>query len=253
MLLNEKNAFKAKKLKGNNNMEWIIIVISLITIILLKIGLNVHFNDIKKIKSIGTDKKLKEIADKFPSNREICEEILKKLDNKDIKIEESPDTKSSFYIVMGNKIIIANIKDTFTRIQTIAHECLHSIQNRRILLFNFIFSNIYLLFFILSIILIVFNIGNNLVYIHIYVGLSIIYFAVRMYLENEAMSKAIYVAKDYMQDYKSLHEEISNKDIETLLKNFDEMNKIGIPLTNFYLAFGIMVKIIILAILAILF
>ena len=126
-----------KKLEGNNDMEWIIIVISLVTIILLKIGLNVHFNDIKKIKNIGEDKELKKIADKFPENKEICEEILKKLNNKNIKIEESSDTKSSFYIVIGNKIVIANIKDTFSRIQTSAHECLHSIQNRNILLFNF--------------------------------------------------------------------------------------------------------------------
>ena len=35
---------------------------------------------------------------------------------------------------------IANINKTCTRIQTIAHECVHSIQNRKLLMFNFIFS-----------------------------------------------------------------------------------------------------------------
>lgn len=232
-------------------MEWIIIVISLVTIILLKIGLNVHFNDIKKIKNIGEDKELKKIADKFPENKEICEEILKKLNNKNIKIEESSDTKSSFYIVMGNKIIIANIKDTFSRIQTIAHECLHSIQNRNILLFNFWFSNIYLLFFLISIFLIIFNVGNSLIYIESFVGISIIYFSVRNYLENEAMNKAIFVAENYMKEYKKEKLEISDEDIKKLMENFNEINKIGIPLTNFSLISGALIKIILLCVLSI--
>lgn len=232
-------------------MEWIIIVISLVTIILLKIGLNVHFNDIKKIKNIGEDKELKKIADKFPENKEICEEILKKLNNKNIKIEESSDTKSSFYIVIGNKIVIANIKDTFSRIQTIAHECLHSIQNRNILLFNFWFSNIYLLYFLISILLIIFNVGNSLIYIESFTGIAIIYFSIRNYLENEAMNKAIFVAENYMKEYKKEKLEISDEDIKKLMENFNEINKIGIPLTNFSLISGALIKIILLCVLSI--
>ena len=38
---------------------------------------------------------------------------------------------ASLYIVATNTILISNIKDTFTRVQTIAHECLHSIQNKK--------------------------------------------------------------------------------------------------------------------------
>ena len=183
-------------------MEYIvIIIISIITIILLKIGLNVRLKDVKKIKEIGYDKKLKEVSDKFPENKEICEDILKKLKNENVQIEENKESKVSLYIAATNKIIIANIKDTFTRIQTIAHECLHSIQNRRILLFNFAFSNILLLYFIVALALILLNIGNSLIYILVFIFMSIIQYAVRSYLENEAMSKAIYVAKDYMEEY----------------------------------------------------
>ena len=66
----------------DDKMEYIvIIIISIITIILLKIGLNVRLKDVKKIKEIGYDKKIKEVADKFPENKEICEDILKKLKN----------------------------------------------------------------------------------------------------------------------------------------------------------------------------
>ena len=117
-------------------MDIVIIIVNIVAIILLKIGLNIHFKDVQKIKEIGYDKELNKIGNKFPTNIEICKNILEKLNNKDVKIEEDKDSKTSLYIAISNKIIIADIQDTFTRIQTIAHECLHSVQNRKILLFN---------------------------------------------------------------------------------------------------------------------
>lgn len=232
-------------------MEYlIIIVISIITIILLKIGLNVHIKDLKKVKEIGYDKNLNNIANKFPENKEICEKILKKLGNNNVKIEEANDSKTSLYIAVSNKIIIANMKDTFARIQTIAHECLHSVQNRAILIFNFIFSNIFLIYFIASIFLIFFDVGNSLNYIMIYIFAGLIYCIIRGYLENEAMSKAMYVAKEYMQEYGNENNNISDKEINLLVENFEKINRIGIPLTNFSLTMGVILKIIILSILA---
>ena len=65
-----------------------------ISIILLKIGLNIHIKDIKKIKEIGYDKELNKIASKFPDNKEICTEILEKLDNKKVQVEEESDSKN---------------------------------------------------------------------------------------------------------------------------------------------------------------
>ena len=232
-------------------MEYIVIIItSIIAIIALKIGFNIHIKDIKKIKEIGYDKELNKIGDKFPENKEICEKVLEKLENKNVIIEEMQESKTSLYIAISNKIIIANIKDTFTRIQTIAHECLHSIQNRKILLFNFIFSNIYMLCFIIAILLILFNVGNSMLYIQIFTILSIIYCTVRMYLENEAMSRAMYVSKEYMQEFKAETNKVTDKEINTLVKQFDILNKMGIPLTNFYFVAINLGKIILLAILA---
>ena len=152
----------------------------------LKIGLNIHIKDIKKIKEIGYDKELNKIASKFPDNKEICTEILEKLDNKKVQVEEESDSKTSLYIAVSNKIIIANIKDTFTRIQTIAHECLHSVQNRTMLLFNFIFSNISLLYFLVAIFLVLFNVLDGFVFIQIYIGIGIISYAIKSYLETDA-------------------------------------------------------------------
>ena len=230
-------------------MEFVIIIICLITIVLLKVGLNAKIKDIKKIKKIGYDKTLNDIAKKFPTNKEICQDVLKMINNKNVKIEESKDSKTSLYIALTNKIIIADIEDTFSRIQTIAHECLHSIQNRRILMFNFIFSNIFLLYFLVATILILFNIGESLVYIEIFTMLTIIYCVVRCYLENEAMSKASYVAKEYMQNYAKKNN-IEQEDVNILFENFERLNKIGIPLTNFSIVTINIIKIIFLSIIA---
>lgn len=232
-------------------MEYIIIIIiSILAIVLLKIGLNIHIKDIKNIKELGYNKELNKIAGKFPENKEICRAILKTLKNEEVTIEETADSKTSLYIALTNKIIIANIKDTFTRIQTIAHECLHSIQNRRILLFNFAFSNFNILYFIVAIFLILFNIGNSMLYIVTWGILTLIYITVRGYLENEAMSKAPYVAKAYMQEYQKQNKNITEADINTLAENFETLNKIGIPFTNFYIVVISLVKMIFLCILA---
>ena len=211
-------------------MEYIIvIIISVITILLLKIGFNVKIKDVKKIKEIGTDKSLNEIANKFPENRQICEKILEKLGNKSVEIEENEETKTSLFLVMTNKIIIAKIKDSFTRIQTIAHECLHSVQSRRILLFNFVFSNLFLLSFIVFLVLILFKVGNAMNYIVAYTMLALIYLCIREYIETEAMGKAKYLAKEYMQEYSAENEDVTKQDIDVLVDNFENLNKIGIP------------------------
>lgn len=235
-------------------MEYIVIIIvSIITIVLLKVGLNIHIKDIKQVKEIGYDKNLNGIANKFPENKQICESILKELENSKVKIEENNETKTSLYLAVTDKIIIANMKDTFARIQTIAHECLHSVQSRKTLMFNFIFSNIFLLYFVASIPLIFFNAGNcKLIYLLIYIFMGLIYCTIRVYLENEAMSKAFYVAKDYMNSYKEKDEKISDNDVNTILKNLAVLNKTGIPLTNFWLVSGVLIKIILLSLLALL-
>ena len=128
-------------------MEFIIIsIISIILVVILKylFGYN-----IRKIKEIAENKELDEISKKYPSNIEICKEYLKKLNNQDVKIEENKNTEASLYIAITNKISIANISKSYTRIQTIAHECLHSIQDRKLLIFNFVFTNIYLIYFVI--------------------------------------------------------------------------------------------------------
>ena len=157
---------------------------------------------IKEIKESGHNEKFDEITAKFPNNKEICEDVLKILDNTKVKIKEeeaSNKKTTSLYVAISDTIFIGNIKDTYTRIQTVCHECLHSIQPRRLLLFNFIYSNIYILYFVTSCILTIVGVFKDTkLQIIILSILSFIYYAVRAYLENDAMIKARFLAKDYM-------------------------------------------------------
>ena len=228
-------------------MEFIIIAIIAIVFIIV-LGYLFDYN-MKKIKHlVDDDKDLDELAQKYPSNIELCKKYLKKLNNESVKIEEDKDSESSLYIAISNKILIANIAKSYTRIQTIAHECLHSVQDRKILIFNFIFSNIYLLFFVIICGLAIFKmIPNKMLFISIYLILSMVYYVVRVYLENDAMIKARYLAKEYMEEEKISTTEEINK----IVKGFDRINDLGIKVTNYKFFLNIMVKLLVFIIICI--
>lgn len=225
-------------------MEYLIIVLSCIVfLIILKFAWKIKIKDIKKLKEIGYSKELNEITNKLPENKEICKTILKKLNNETVNIKESENNTASFYLVLNNTILIANIKNTFTRVQTIAHECLHSVQNKRTLLFNFIYSNIYFIYFVVICILSILGIEKQgMLHIFILTMLGIIYYAIRSYLEMDAMTKARPLAKEYMEEEGSL----SKEEQKTILENYDKINEIGIKMTNYRLIISITIKIIVL-------
>lgn len=224
-------------------MEYIIIIaICIVFLTILKFAWKIRIKDIKQLKEIGYDKELKDITDKLPENKEICQTILKKLGNEKVEIKESESNTASFYLVVNNSILIANIKDTFTRVQTIAHECLHSIQNRRTLLFNFIYSNIYIIYFLCICILSLLRLNEyKMLHLFILTIMSFIYYAVRSYLEMDAMTKAKPLAKEYLQEEGTLTKEEQNKIVES----YEKVNKIGIKLTNYKLVINCTIKIII--------
>lgn len=225
-------------------MEYIpILIICLFVIAIIYWAFEVNM---KKIKEEAENKKLDELANKFPENEEICKNILKKLGNEKVKVKENEDkeNKTSLYIAISDTIFIANIKDTYTRIQTIAHECLHSVQNRKMLLFNFYYSNVYLLYFILSIILTIFGVLKNYnLQIIILLIMGFVYYVVRSYLETDAMTKAKYVAEDYMKEYIEENKICTEKEVEEMSKQYDKINKIGIPATNVILMGNTIIKV----------
>lgn len=235
-------------------MEYILILIGcLITIAILYFALGVN---IRKIKEIGNNKKLNELVSKFPENEEICKSILKKLKNEKTKVKQNEDkeNKTSLYVAISDTIFIANIKDTYTRIQTIAHECIHSTQSKQMLLFNFYYSNIYLLYFAISIILTIVGIFKNYnLQIVILLLMSTIYYVIRSYLETDAMTKARYVAEEYMKEYIKENKIDTKEEIQEIIDEYEKMNKIGIPTYNFLLINSSLIKIVVYTIIVIIY
>ena len=72
---------------------------------------------------------------------------------------------------------------------------------------------------------------------------------VRIFLENDAMINARYLAKEYMEEKKIS----SQKEIEKLVAGFDKINKIGMPYIHYYFFAGILIKMFILLILCLIF
>ncbi len=233
-------------------MGYIIILVMLILMII--VGFFIFHIQIKEMKKAGHHKKLDEITSRFPENKEICKAILEKLKNTKVKIKESSDNQAqaSLYIAISNTIFIANIKDTYTRIQTIAHECLHSVQSKRLLLFNFIYSNIYLFYFVLSIILTILGIFKDIkLQIIILSLLTFFYYVIRSFLETDAMTKAPYLAKEYMLDYIEKNPICTKEEVEEIVEEYKRINHLGIPAYNYILMANCIVKVIIYTVVAV--
>lgn len=223
--------------------EITIILVCVIILILLKIFLNINFKDIKNIE-IKSSEDLKGLSDKFPEDEKLCNDILKELQNKDVKVKLEPEYNSCLYTIFNDTITIGRFQQDYMKIQTIAHECIHSCQSKITLWANFIFTNLYLIYFAVVLIL---AFLNKLPYTNIHsiilIFMSIIQYILRFGLENEAMIKARFIAKEYIEENKIL-----NRDEEkVLLEGYDRVNKIGIPFLNYYTISMNIVKIILFA------
>ena len=206
------------------------LIACLATLILLKIFLGINFKEIKKFK-IRTSDELEQISNKFPEDEKICKGILEKLNNKEVKIKKEPEYNSCLYTVFNNTITIGNFKQNYMKIQTLAHECIHSCQNKKTLWANFIIANIYLIYFAIILVLVFFNkLPNENIYIIILIFLSFIHYILRFALEYEAMIKARFIAKEYIEENKILNIEEKEK----LIEEYDRVNEIGIPFINYY-------------------
>lgn len=226
-----------------------ILIMSIIILLILTILIKLNKKNITSIKQIGEDKNLNELTNVLPENQQICKEILTMLKNENVNIKLGDEnSQASLYIVATNSILIANIKNTFTRVQTIAHECIHSIQDKSLLWFSFIFSNIYLLYYAIIIILTLFNkIPVPSIFAIILVMMSILLYFVRSYIETDAMTKARFLAKDYMESKPDL---INKENIDIIIRNYDGLNDFGIKLYNFKLLFDYLIKVIVYCIVA---
>lgn len=228
-------------------MEYIfLILICLIFLIVLWVVLELN---IKKLKQIGEDKELDSLTKDFPENIDVCKSILKKLGNDKVNIKEDKDSKTSLYVIVNNTITIANIRDSYTRIQTVAHECIHSIQSKRMLWFNFVYTNIYMLYFLIVSILTLCNvITKPSIFLYVLIVMGMVQYFIRSMLETDAMTKARYVAKEYLEE----NNICSKEDINRIISKYDELNNIGIKLVNLDIFAKNILKIIIYSIICML-
>ena len=223
--------------------EIAVILVCLIILILLKIFLNVNFKNIKNLE-IRSSEQLEKISNKFPEDKKICEDILEKFNNNNVKIKIEPEYESCLYTVFNNTITIGKFKQNYMKIQTIAHECVHSMQNKITLWSNIVFTNIYLIYFITILVLTFLNkLPYTNIHILILIFLSFIQYILRNTLETEAMIKARFVAEEYIKDKNILNKEEKDK----LLEEYDKINGIGIPFTNYYTISMNIIKIMIFA------
>lgn len=233
-------------------MELIIILILLVVVLIISYFIfNIH---LRKMKQMINDEKLDKIVSKFPENVEICKDVLKMIDNEKVKIKEDNNSKASLYVAISDTIFIGKINNTYTRIQTVCHECLHSIQSRKLLLFNFIYSNIYLFYFAFSIVLTLFGTFKNyIMQVSLLTIMGFLYYIVRSYLETDAMTKAKYLAKDYMLNFIKSNKNFTEKEVEEVDNKYEEINKLGIPAYNYMLFCNCMIKTIVYIIITVIY
>ena len=227
-------------------MEYILFIgFCILVLILLWFILGIN---IKKVKQIGENKELDELTNTFPENIDICKSILAKLGNTNVNIKEDNESKTNLYVVVENRITIANIRNSYTRIQTVAHECIHSVQNKKMLWFNFIFTNIYLLYFVIILILTLTRvIKNPNIFLYILIIMSMVQYFIRSMLETDAMTRARYVAKEYLEE----NNICSNEEVTKIITQYDKLNDMGIKLVNFDILVKNIIKIVIYCIICI--
>ena len=225
----------------------VVIAFILASTVLLKIAFSI---DTKEVEPLKENKDLEILTNKPPENTQIAKEMLEILGNQTVKVEVSKNSKTSLYIAITNKISIADIKNNYARIQTIAHECLHSVQDRRLLLFNFIFSNIIILYWLtISILTAIHVITNIAIPVFVLLLMATIKLAIRGFLETDAIIKSKYLSKEYMESKNILTE----KEIISIIEKYDEINKIAVPFTILRILSTSLISIFIYATIALIF
>ena len=79
--------------------------------------------------------------------------------------------------------------------------------------------------------------------------MSFVYYVVKIYLENDAMIKAEYLAREYIEEQKIT----TSEENEKLIMGFQELNKGCIKATNCSIFINIMIKVIIFSALSLIF
>ena len=163
---------------------------------------NKKLENVEVIHDNVVSKVVKEIGD----NENVAREILNYIGNDRTKVECNKDEniKSSFYNCNTDRIIIKNTDDLedCSRIIHIAHECIHSIQEKKLLKTHFILSNIQILYFLGIFIYFFYNKAPNLrlSLLLVQVFIFITTFFIKIVLESDATYRGPELAFQYLED-----------------------------------------------------
>ena len=186
-------------------------------------------------------KELDSIIGKLPNSDIVTKDILKIIGNNKTEYVFDEDIKGNYYVYLNDKIYLSSKqsdKNNYERLCVIAHECIHSIQPKLLQNFNFILSNIEIIFFIVYIILYFFKISNLYVYIA-YLIIAILSIIPRTILELWAIIKAPQISKKYLNN-KILNE----KEVENVDNTYRFLSKILTPLAMIQIFFFKIIRII---------
>jgi len=134
-------------------------------------------------------------------NITICEEMLKIIKNSHTKVEYNKDKKSNlnYYNHTKDVIILKSNKSDDTRIVQIAHECIHTTQAKQYLDANKHFSNLQLIYFLISLIVIICKEENELELVAIQLIMLLGTIFVKVVIEGDASYRSVDLAKRYLE------------------------------------------------------
>ena len=150
---------------------------------------------------------MEEILNKNP--KEICIDILKQINNENVKFEMDDSSRTSLYVFLTNTIIISNKKvktkksvdeQNKSKLLVTAHECAHSIQPKTMQWLNFILTNIEIIMFLVILFITFILKYTNPILNYIYLCLSLFSIAIRHYLEMDATIKSVKITSKYLQN-----------------------------------------------------
>lgn len=181
------------------------------------------------------DEKISPIVEKLGDNEAITNIVLQHINNYTTKVEKNKEKneKISYFNVNNDKIVIkdtSDLKDCSRFIQ-ICHECVHSIQDKKLLKLHFIFSNINILYFLGSFLYFFYNdnynVRMNLLIIQIFIFL--ITFMLKIVTESDATYRAPVIAYDFLSD------KVDKKSLDEFKKKVENEIYSIIPLFYFSL------------------
>lgn len=180
-------------------------------------------------------------------NNIICQEMLNILNNNHTSVEYNKDVNSELsYYNHKKDVIILKVNNTMSsRIVQIAHECIHTTQKIKYLRANNFFSNLQIIYFLISLLYIINSETYEMLLITIQLLILLATIFVKVVIEADAGYRSINLAKEYLSG------KVGEKELKKYIDKSSELIYSLIPVYYFNFFSQGMIMIIINIILSI--